>query len=303
MTDYKNTIIDALSILEKTSKSETAGIFKSRTYAKAIKTIRELPAVTSLADLPQGKGIGLGEKVLAKISEILETGSLASAKAALLKAPDSLEIFTKIYGVGPKKAAEFVAAGYRTIDDLRKKMPPLTKNQTVGLRVYEDLLERIPRAEMEAHEAILKSYLPSAILVGSYRRGAATSGDIDVFVPNTGFNMRQLVKPLKEMGYITDILAEGESKCLAVVKLQGLHRRLDILLTPPAEMPFAILYFTGSAEFNVVMRQRALERGLSLNEHGLLHLKTNKMIMGCNTEKDIFTVLKMDWKEPHERII
>ena len=88
---------------------------------------------------------------------------------------------------------------------------------------------------------------------------------------------------------------------------KNLARRLDFLYSPPQEYAFAILYFTGSMEFNTAMRQYALQQGLTLNEHGF-HKMENK-IKGdkitstpFNSEKDIFDYLNLEFKEPNERI-
>ena len=306
MTDFKAKIIEELDVLRKTSKSEPAGAFKSRVYATAIKTLSEMPGpVHTMADIPEGKGKGIGEKVYAKIQEIITTGHLGAAnRARANKAPDSLDAFTKIYGVGPAAAAKFVAAGYRTIGDLRKAVAEdslkLTKNQLVGLSVYEDLLERIPHAEMLHHEYIIKSHDPGAVLLGSFRRGAADSGDIDVLTTDLS-----IVDRLFELGYVTDVLAKGDHKCLCVCRLPGAHqkaRRLDFMVTAPEERPFAILYFTGSDTFNVAMRARAADMGFRLNEHGIIHVKSGKPVTGIRSEQDIFGLLHMRWKEPHERL-
>ncbi len=314
--DYKDIIIQELDVLRRTSASENAGVFKSRQYATAIKTIRELPHVHTVEDVPTTKGNGVGEKIREKIVEIIATGHLQAADwARATKAPDSLEAFTQIYGVGPKKAADLVKAGYKTIADLRtalQKNPKLlNKNQQIGLRHYEDILERIPRQEMETHERTLMTAKPTELqgtIVGSFRRGKPDSGDIDMLLcasavtVDVGKALAQYVTTLKTQGYITDVLAQGDSKCLAVCRLPGgKARRLDLLITPPEEYGFAVLYFTGSDGFNVRMRQHALERGYTLNEHALTVVSTGKKVMGIRSERDIFVALKLQWKEPSER--
>jgi len=312
-TDMKETIIQELSILHKTCVSEPAGAHKARQYATAIKTIRMLPSLTAISDVPTGKGTGIGAKIYEKIEEILATGHLAAAdRARETRAPDSMDIFRNIYGVGPKKATEFIAAGYRTLDDLRKAAAEndklLTKNMRIGLRHYDDFLARIPRTEMEKHEEMLLNCKPapmSGLIVGSYRRGQPDSGDIDMlcsYTPGSNTSLQEFITNLKAKKYITDILALGDTKCLAVSKLPGHpYRRLDLLLTPPDEFPFASLYFTGSDMFNVKMRQRALEKGYTLNEHALTHIATKTKVSGISTEADIFRVLGMVFKSPKER--
>ena len=74
------------------------------------------------------------------------------------------------------------------------------------------------------------------------------------------------------------------------------------MFTKPEEYPFAILYFTGSDEFNVTMRKQLLERGLSLNEYSLKDNQTKKKVDHVfSTEKDIFDYLGLDYVTPEQR--
>ena len=307
MTDHKDKIISELDVLRKISATETAGVFKARQYAAAIKTLKALPHVHSVADLPAStKGDGLGEKIREKIARIIDTGGLVISEVARDQAL-SLEAFQKIYGVGPKKAMDLIAAGYKTIAELRAAAatPKLfNKNQLIGLRYYEALQERIPRAEMDAHAALLMTAKPpglEGIIVGSYRRGRPDSGDIDMLLTGSG-SLTAYVEALQTMGYIREILAHGDHKCMAIAALPGSQpRRLDLLITPPEEFPFAVLYFTGSDGFNVKMRSHALTRGYTLNEHGIARLASGRVVHGIRSERDIFALLKMVWREPVDR--
>ena len=79
----------------------------------------------------------------------------------------------------------------------------------------------------------------------------------------------RMIHVLTRSGYVIDVLANGSKKWMGYVRLgaDGVARRLDLLLTPPAEYPYALLYFTGSDKFNIAFRRRCLERGYTLNEH------------------------------------
>ena len=308
MGDLKDKIISELDILRHVSASEEGGVFKVRQYAAAIKTLKALPGpIRSMADVPLEKGNGIGEKIQLKIAKILEHGSLDIAPAARAAAT-ALETFRGIYGVGPKKAEELVAAGYTTLASLRaaaaKEPKLLTKNQCLGLQYYEDIQERIPRSEMDAHSAVLMAAKPAGLegmVVGSYRRGRPDSGDIDMIVRTTA-PLATYVDILKARGYLTDVLAQGESKCLAICRLVGgKARRLDLLVASPEAYPFSVLYFTGSDGFNVEMRRKAQERGFTLNEHALTHVRTGKTVGGVRSERDIFAALKIAFREPTER--
>jgi DNA polymerase/3'-5' exonuclease PolX len=315
MTDHRTKIIAELDILRKISVSEPAGTFKSRAYAAAIKAIQAWSPVYSAADVPPPvKGDGVGKEIRIKIQKIIEAGQL-DIPAATRERAVALEVFQGIYGVGPKKAEDLIAAGYRTIAELRAATaanPKLfNKNQHVGLRYYEDINERIPRSEMDQHVDLLMRAKPvdlEGCVVGSYRRGKADSGDIDMLIRTThrdvdaSASLRAYVDSLKKSGYIREVLAQGDHKCLAVAALPGgKHRRLDLLVTPPAEFPFAIFYFTGSDTFNVAVRSHALDQGYTLNEHALTTVKSGLTLGGVHTERDIFRALKIEWREPNER--
>ena len=326
-TDYKPTILAELEVLRRlATASAAAGTFKARAYATAIKTLTALPHIRSAADLPPpAKGDGLGKEIRAKVETICTTGRLDIPEEARQTAA-ALHIFQGIYGVGPKKAEDLIAAGYRTLADVQIAAAAnpklLNRNQHVGLRYYEDINSRIPRAEMDAHAALLMHNKPAAlegVIVGSYRRGAANSGDIDMLIrtaspsENAGAALAAYVQTLKAAGYIREVLAQGEHKCLAVAILPDSSssaeggagkmkaRRLDLLVTPPEEFPFAVLYFTGSDGFNVAMRSHALTMGFTLNEHALTQVSTGKIAKGIRNEEDIFAGLRLQWRAPHER--
>jgi DNA polymerase/3'-5' exonuclease PolX len=309
------TIIAELDILRRLAVTETAGIFKARAYATAIKAIQAWPPICASADLPPAtKGDGIGKEIRVKIHKIIETGSLDIDPAIRARAT-ALEAIQGIYGVGPKKAEQLIDAGYTTIAALRAAVttnPKLfNKNQHIGLRYYEDLQLRIPRDEMDAHAALLMAHRPPAlegVIVGSYRRGAANSGDIDMLIrtmdsaTDAAAHLRDYVAILTSRGYIKEVLAHGDHKCLAISQIPGAPaRRLDLLVTPPAEFPFAVLYFTGCDTFNVAMRAHALTRGFTLNEHALTQVSTKKTVGGVRNEADIFAALRLVWKEPTQR--
>jgi DNA polymerase/3'-5' exonuclease PolX len=231
----------------------------------------------------------------------------------------ALDQLQQVYGIGPAKAKALVEAGIRSVADLRRavKQDPalLHEKQTIGLKYYEELLERIPREEMIVHQDILKHYLKDAELVGSFRRGAATSGDIDVLIripAGTGAKavktqLHTWVQQLIDAGYIHEILALGEHKCMAICRVEesGIARRLDLLMTPEEEYAYSLLYFTGSDRFNVAFRQHALKYGFTLNEHRLTPLQKMPVVPfppPMKTEQDIFAFLQLQYVPPQERV-
>ena len=317
--DYKPVIIEALTVLRKRDLAEKQP-FKARAYQTVITQLQQIDGpITSMEQLQNIKG--LGEAIQKKIQEIMATGRLASAERAKEEYPiEALSAFQNIYGVGPTKAKELTGQGFRSIGDLMaavKRIPSiLNDKQRIGLTYYEPLLERIPRDEMDEHKDILEHYLPfHAEIVGSYRRGAQSSGDIDVLLkmpqgmlPAQGKQqLAQIVQHLTEVKYIVEVLALGEHKCMAICKRDetSTPRRLDLLMVPEDQYAYGLLYFTGSDRFNVAFRQHCLQMGYTLNEKALMPQKAEKaqkQVPSMATEKDIFAFLGLQYVAPQERV-
>ena len=175
----------------------------------------------------------------------------------------------------------FRSHGIKTLDALRSAAAAnpdlLTHAQTVGIHFFEDLKKRIPRLEMEKHETYVRKMLPKEfemVVVGSYRRGLATSGDFDVMITSRTLStadaethLQQFIDLLVDEGYIRGEFARGEHKFMGVCRLprHQTYRHVDLLLCKPEEYWYTILYFTGSDVFNVSMRRHALSKGHSLS--------------------------------------
>ena len=276
--------------------------FRAKAYQKAQEALIMYPDdITSVEQIKDVNGIG--KSIMEKFDEYLETGTLQIIEA---EKTNPLSILANVYGIGPKKAQELVDAGITTIADLREKQDKfLNATQKIGLKYYEQFLERIPRAEIEEYYSLFKDSADEPFeIVGSYRRGLATSGDIDVIVNGNLTIVDRLVKK----GIILHVLSKGESKALVIAKLPDAKsaRRVDFLYSPPDEFAFAKLYFTGSKIFNTVMRQHAVNMGYTLNEHGIYSLSKDKVKGAKITqifkdEKDIFSFLNLVYKKPEER--
>lgn len=283
--------------------------FRARAYQKAQETIMAYPSdILSPNDL-KGKP-GIGETIMEKLNEYVQTGTL---KVLEREKNNPVNILADVYGIGPKKAKDLVEKGITSIAHLRENQDLLNDVQKVGLKYYEDILKRIPRSEIEDYKAIFEKAFSSGIdgkmeIVGSYRRGAQSSGDIDVIITSKSPTIfKTFVDNLIKGKIILHILSRGPSKCLVITKIPSSDaaRRVDFLYTTPEEFPFAILYFTGSKIFNTVMRHVALEKGYTMNEHGIYSLqgvkKGDKVDRTFNNEEDIFDFLGLQYKSPIER--
>jgi DNA polymerase beta len=289
--------------------------FRARAYQKAQETIMSYQTDILSPDDLKGKP-NIGATIMEKLNEYVQTGTLRVLER---EKTNPVNILGEVYGIGPKKAKELVDKGITTIEALRANQDTLlNETQKVGLKYYDDILKRIPRSEIEEYKSLFtaagqtqQSQAEEAKMeiVGSYRRGAESSGDIDVIITsNNPAVFTNFVDSLIKTGVIQEVLSRGPTKCLVITKLPNKEtsRRVDFLYTTPEEFPFAILYFTGSKIFNTVMRHEALAKELTMNEHGLYSLvgkkKGEKVNHVFRTEKDIFDYLGLEYKAPQERI-
>jgi len=311
--------------LGEMAKKETVSRFKANAYKKAMDEIKRHGApIRSMDDVKDIKG--LGAKIHDKIREIIDTGALAAAERVKERTDvGGMTELLAIHGIGPAKARTLLESGITSLATLRaavaKNPKLLTKAQTLGMKYAEDAAKRIPRAELVEHEKVLLRGFGSAggldgTIVGSYRRGAATSGDIDVLIryrdgmtpaaAETAFH--DYVSKLERSGYIIDKLVSGDKKWMGYVRLgaDGMARRLDLLLTPPEQFAYALLYFTGSDVFNVAFRKHCLTLGYTLNEHEMKPLPTAgaglAAVPPMAREEDIFAFVGLKYVAPTERV-
>ena len=284
---------------------------RARAYSRAQESLMLI--LEDITDPKQLKGVpGIGKTILKKFQEYLETGKLNALEKAK---GNPLYLFAKIHGIGPKKAKELVNKdGITSLEQLEQRKDELLNNvQKKGLKYFADIQKRIPRAEIVDYEKEIRKEFNKIKgktgrfeIVGSYRRGAKTSGDIDIIVSDDGTDKKLLHKfidALVKKGLIIAILSKGRIKSMLIGQLPGKPaRRIDMMYAPKGEFPFAILYFTGSKAFNVMMREHAKMLGYSLNEHRFSHLKDKTPVtIAFPTEQSIFEFLNMQYKEPSER--
>ena len=286
--------------------------FRARAYKKAEETIMTYPYdITDPEQLKDKPNIG--PTIMDKLVEYKNTGTLKILEREKNNPANKL---ADVYGIGPKKAKALVDDGIISIELLRENQHKLNDVQKIGLKYYEDILKRIPRSEIDEYANLFEHFFSQVAtpdskfeIVGSYRRGAQNSGDIDVIITSPNSDVfSKLLNLLKENHIIIEILSKGATKSLVICKLphSDINRRVDFLFTTQEEYPFSVLYFTGSKTFNTVMRGHALKKGYSMNEHGLYKMegkkKGEKVDHKFSNEKDIFDFLNLEYKAPEERI-
>jgi DNA polymerase/3'-5' exonuclease PolX len=290
--------------------------YRSLAYRNAIKSIQNytypIQSEKEALSLPK-----IGKGIAKKIDELLKTGEIELIeKLKKTKEGQEIEFYKKlinIQGVGKKKASEWINKGYTNLNDILKN-ENLTSIQEKGILYYDDFQKRIPRDEITKIYKKIKKVLHNydknlkIEVAGSYRRELKTSGDIDLLITHSRKNIalplfNKIIDILTQKKILIDQIKKGEMIYMGVIKLTGKpFRKIDIRIINKNEWPYALLYFTGSKDFNVWMRYIAKKMNYRLNEKDMYNKYTgNSIINNAKTEKDIFNSLNLDYIKPENR--
>ncbi|KAJ3353319.1 hypothetical protein GGF32_003128 [Allomyces javanicus] len=320
-------VLETLKTRHEHSTEETAK-FRALQYRKAINALKRFPEkIVKVDQLKKTHLPGIGDKILAKIDQICRTGTCDAASTSAPEWEPVVAEFMKLHGVGPTTAKNWYHQGYRTVDDLRQdRLHLLNATQHTALKYWGDLNERIPRHEVgqvaklvQVAAQLLFGPETSVYAMGSFRRGAADCGDIDIILSHpkppkmAASPLHALVAQLKSQGLLIDDLTAGHvhEKYMGICRVAptARARRIDLLWVPHDELGASLLYFTGSDVFNRSMRLYAHRKGMSLNQHGLfanvIRIKGQKLSEGTRIagadEADIFEKLGIPYLPPEER--
>ncbi len=330
-----NPNLHTINLLEELGKyyDRIRDQWRTRAYRVAVGVLKKQSKKISTYD-EACELLGIGDRIANKIEEIVVTKRLRRLEYALAEPDDqALQLFLGIYGVGIQQARQFIQQGYKSLVDL-KVNAHLSKGQQIGIDHYADFNTRIPREEVTAlgevakKEAALIDPQVEAIIGGSYRRGAKTSGDIDFLITKPGTMtsnelmpfLNELVSRLTESKFLVAALATPHSSsegskwhgaCVLPGDEKAIWRRIDLLLVPESEFGAALIYFTGDDIFNRSMRLLSSKKGMRLNQRGLykdvmrgpgrLKLNEGSLVEGQD-ERTIFEALGVPWRPPEERI-
>lgn len=308
-------LLEALTVREKTTKPTNAEIAsmlekaaeeKDNPYAKralkeAAARVLRAPPITSVEDIRKIPGLGSGS--LRRIIEYWNTGTIPTEEK---KQEVKVSPLTEVMFIGPATAASLEEKGITTLEELRKNLHLLNRNQRYAAQHHEQLRQRIPREKITVIADIILGILASISdtsigeVVGSYRRGLPTSGDIDILITDSE-NKNHLRELVESIDGIEHIFSFGPVKFQGVILTdEGDRYRLDIRYVPYESRIPALLHATGSDSFNVWLRERALERGMSLSEHGLRDLETNTIVK-VDSEEELFGILGLPYIPPELR--
>jgi DNA polymerase (family 10) len=293
-----------------------ANPFRVRAYRNAARTIGDLSEpLTAIVGDPERKLEdldGIGQDLAGKIKTILETGDLPLRQELRAQVPAGLRELMTIPGLGPKKAnvlfkelgidspdklrqaveeqrvRELKGFGEKTEDNIRKGLEHL---KLVGKRVY--LAEAKVYADALTRHLQETPGIGQVAAAGSFRRRRETVGDLDVLV--TCASADKVMDGFGSFEGVAEVLARGDTK-MAVRLRTGLQ--VDLRVVPEESYGSALLYFTGSKPHNIILRRRAQEQGLKLNEYGIF--RGEKRVAG-KTEEECYKTLGLPWIPPELR--
>ena len=197
--------------------------------------------------------------------------------------PSGLLDVMRVQGLGPKKVRQLwreaevvdIATLRKAIDEGKLDNLPRMGKKTIenisqALAFVEASGDRVRLTEaMRIAERITQTLgaiqgVTDIAFAGSLRRGKETIGDIDVLASTD--NLELLTETFCSMDDVAMVQAKGETKC-SVRLATGMQ--VDLRVVDKGKFGAAMLYFTGSKEHNIILRERAIKQGKKLNEYGV----------------------------------
>ena len=296
-----------------------ANPFRLNAYRNGARAIRELTqSVASLVAAGQDLSAfdSIGKSVAQKCTELCQTGQLQQLEDILTEVPRSVLDLLNIPKLGPKKAALlFNKLGIKNLDELKiaceagkvRELPGFAakSEQSIldGIKIAAAANQRILWAEADRLAQRIREHMeksPAATqleFAGSYRRGCDTVGDLDLLVAAADATI--VMDHFATFSEIGSVTARGDTK-LSVRTSNAFQ--IDLRVVPADSFGAALQYFTGSKEHNVVLRGKAKQAGLRINEWGVYRMTGDESTwIAGRTEAEVYDTLGLPLFEPEIR--
>ena len=288
--------------------------FRIRAYERAGQNIDSFPDdVALLAKEDKLKDIpGIGKDLEEKMREIISTGRLKYLDELKKEIPEGLLQMLDVPGIGPKtakvlyekldiqdivmlermahagKIRELPGMGEKTEENILAGIDIVKKGrERLDLKTAMDIAEGFV-SELEKIKEVKK-----ADAAGSLRRMKETVRDIDILVSSK--EPEKVMDVFTSLDGVKDVLAKGPAK--SSIRTND-NIQVDVRVMDDESYGAALMYFTGSKEHNIKLRQIAIKKGLKLNEYGIF--KDEKRIAG-KTEEEMYRALGLSYIEPELR--
>jgi DNA polymerase (family 10) len=295
--------------------------FRANAYHSSARTILQLPG-----DLKQmveeqrlGDVRGIGEALQEKITTLVTTGRLPYLEELRASIPAGLVDMLRLPGVGPKKVkALHDNLKINTVEELKAACDAgaVAKLKGFGAKTQAKILEGIAFLGQVGQRVRIDLALPLGLallerirampgviraeLCGSLRRRRETIGDLDILA--SAKDAAPIMDAFVKFPEVMQVVGHGPTKSSIVAQMHHHGEKVtlnaDLRVLDDKEFAFGLMYFTGSKEHNIRLRQRAIDRGLSLNEYALANEKKS---IPAKTEADIYKALGLDYVPPELR--
>ena len=266
---------------------------------------------------------GFGKGTINRVDEILSSGTLREITwlkvklKKLYKTHKLVEELSTVIGIGSITGLNLVKSyNIASLQDLKRRVisGDIQVNDKIKLGLaFEGQFEKtIKRKYITKMYDNIKTHLSIySIICGSYRRGKEISHDVDLLLCDpklqtlddvkNSTKLYRVIKKLKKENVITDDITSEhvKTKYMGFTTYKNKKYRIDIRLVPQESLYTAIVYFTGSFEHNIKMRNKAKKLAYKLSEYGIFNVM-GKMVT-VNSEQEVFSTLRMQYLEPWER--
>jgi DNA polymerase (family X) len=265
-----------------------------------------------------GKIPGVGDAIKEKIELLVRTGSIPQLDELRANTPPGLIQMLRVPGLGPKKVRALADTGIDDLVALKTACDAGTvaKLKGFGAKTQTNILNGIAflekaggRIRIDVADALAQPVVAMlrglkgvkrAEACGSLRRRKETIGDLDFLA--SAKDAGSVMDAFGAMPSVSQVINRGETLTSVLLTVgsgpAATTIRADLRVVSDAQFPFGLAYFTGSKEHNIVMRSRAQERGLKLNEYALAGAKGD---VACKSEEDIFHALGLTYVPPEIR--
>lgn len=294
---------------------EDANPFRVRAYRNAATTIGDLSQPVSElidegADLTELRGIG--DDLALALQEIVETGRFSALDELRGESTVSLRELLQIPGLGPKRVqALHEALGITTVEDLRQALETgdVESVEGFGAKTVESLRQAVSAGRRKKERRLWSDVEPEALALeeflqgidgveegrvgGSFRRRRETVADLDAVASSR--TASDVIERFVEYGEIERVVSQGSTRASVVL---GSGLQVDLRVVEPASYGAALMYFTGSRDHQIRLRELAIERAWKLNEYGIFD--GDERLAGA-TEDEVYHQLDLDYIEPELR--
>jgi len=265
---------------------------------------------------------GIGKSIAEDIQAYAETGTMPVLEDLKERVPKGLIEWLNISGLGPKNIVKIhQKLGITEITELKEacQSGAVADLPGLGQKSADKIIKSIEYLEKFGERARLDQALEIAEpvfefvknldgvrqceIAGSLRRSRETIGDVDVLVAAKPEDAEAIFDQFINHELVVEVLGRGDTK--SSVRTEN-GRQVDLRIVKPEEFPAALMYFTGSKEHNIVLRQRARERGMALNEYGLFKLNDQNETdfdkpIKTSSEEEIYQKLDLNFVPPEHR--